>query len=204
LINDHTLGHYLDETRFDVVWAELQALGVPLYLHPSSAPFDKWHVLDGRPELIGPTYSWNAATPGHALRLIYGGVFERFPNVTVILGHMGEFLPFWFARLDAAHVRLNGQEHLSKLPSEYFVDNFAITTSGVNSHAALLAAIQAVGVDNVLFAVDYPFESTTDAVAFLDSAPLTAGDREKIAHGNAERLLRLGPTAPTSPSQACR
>jgi 2,3-dihydroxybenzoate decarboxylase len=191
LVNDHTLGHYLDERQFDVFWAELQDLGVPLYLHPSNVPPDRWHVLDGRPELDGPTYSWNAATSGHALRLIYGGVFERFPGATVILGHMGEFLPFWFARLDAAHRRLDLNEHLTKLPSQYFADNFVITTSGVNSHSALLAAVQAVGIDNVLFAVDYPFESTADAVAFLDTAPLAASDREKIAHRNAERLLGL-------------
>ncbi|WP_433171398.1 amidohydrolase family protein [Actinoallomurus sp. CA-150999] len=191
LVNDHTLGHYLDERRFDIVWGELQDLGVPLYLHPSNVSADRWHVLDGRPELDGPTFSWNATTSGHALRLIYGGVFERFPQTTVILGHMGEFLPFWFARLDAAHRRLETKENLTKLPSQYFAENFVITTSGVNSHPALLAAIQAVGIDNVLFAVDYPFESTADAVAFLDTAPLASSDREKIAYRNAENLLRL-------------
>lgn len=192
LINDHTLGQYLDATQFDVVWAVFEELHVPLYIHPSGRPPDLWHVLDGRPELSGPTFSWAAATAGHALRLIYGGVFDRFPGARVILGHMGEFLPFQLARLDARHADLVPEKGLRKLPSEYFVDNFLITTSGVCSHAALLGAVLEIGIDNVLFAVDYPYESTEDAVHFLDSAPLAETDRAKIAHENAERILRLG------------
>ncbi len=193
LVNDHTLGRYLDDRSYDVVWDQLQELNVPLYLHPNNAAADDWHVLTGRPELDGPTFSWNAATAGHALRLIYGGVFERFPRARVILGHMGEFLPFWFARLDAAHQRMDPLENLTKLPSQYLTDNFAIATSGVNSHPALQAAIQAVGIDNVLFAVDYPFESTDDAVRFLDTASLASRDRARVAHRNAERLLHIAP-----------
>jgi 2,3-dihydroxybenzoate decarboxylase len=197
LVNDHTLGEYLDAPRFEVVWAALEELDVPLYIHPSGHPPDLWHVLDGRPELSGPTFSWAAATAGHALRLIYGGVFDRFPGTTVILGHMGEFLPFQLARLDARHPDLVLENRLGKLPSQYFVDNFVITTSGVCSHAALLGAVLEIGVDNVLFAVDYPYESTADAVQFLDSAPLARSDRAKIAHENAERILRLGVSGPS-------
>jgi 2,3-dihydroxybenzoate decarboxylase len=192
LVNDHTLGHYLDEPRYDDVWAELQRLDVPLYLHPAG-PFDQWQVLTGRPELAGPTYSWTAATGGHALRLIYGGVFDRFPGARVILGHLGEFLPFQLARFDARHADLELADGPVDRPSEYLTKNFAITTSGVCSHPALLGAIMAVGVDNVLFAVDYPYESTAQAVDFLDTAPLSKTDRARVAHGNAERLLRLAP-----------
>jgi 2,3-dihydroxybenzoate decarboxylase len=118
-------------------------------------------------------------------------VFDRFPGATVILGHMGEFLPFQLARLDARHADLVPENDLRKLPSEYFVDNFVITTSGVCSHAALLGAVLEIGIDNVLFAVDYPYESTEDAVRFLDTAPLAETDRAKIAHQNAERILHL-------------
>lgn len=193
LINDHTLGEYLDGPQFDVLWAALEELGAPLYIHPSARPPDQWHVLDCRPELSGPTFSWAAATAAHGLRLIYGGVFDRFPSVTVILGHMGEFLPFQLARLDARHADLALEKGLKKLPSQYFVDNFVITTSGVCSHAALIGAVLEIGIDNVLFAVDYPYESTADAVRFLDTAPLAAADRVKIAHQNAERTLRLPP-----------
>jgi predicted TIM-barrel fold metal-dependent hydrolase len=97
LVNDHLQGHYLDEPRYDEVWAALEELSVPLYLHPGAPPADHWNVLAGRPELYGATWSWAAETGGHALRAIYGGVFDRHPSATLILGHMGEFLPFMAA-----------------------------------------------------------------------------------------------------------
>jgi 2,3-dihydroxybenzoate decarboxylase len=104
---------------------------------------------------------------------------------------MGEFLPFQLARLDARHLDLVPQRELARRPSEYVLDNMVITTSGVCSHAALLGAVLAVGVDNVMFAVDYPYESTAQAVDFLTSAPLSDQDLRKIAHGNAERVFGL-------------
>ncbi|MFB9836231.1 amidohydrolase family protein [Actinoallomurus acaciae] len=191
LVNDHTLGHYLDEEPYAVVWAELQDLGVPLYLHPGLVPADDWHVLRGRPELNGPTFSWAATTGGHAMRLVYGGVFDRFPRATVILGHMGEFLPFQLSRFDARHRDLALERPLERPPSGYFGTNIKITTTGVYSHAALVAAVQAVGVDNVMFSIDYPYESTAEAVRFLDTAPLAPADLARVAHGNADRLLGL-------------
>jgi 2,3-dihydroxybenzoate decarboxylase len=191
LVNDHTLGHYLDEPQFDVVWDRLESLAVPLYIHPGAVPADTWHVFDGYPPLPGPTFGWGAATAAHVLRLIYGRVFDRHPQATVILGHMGEFLPFQLARLDARHVDLALADPPDRMPSQYLIDNVMITTSGVCSPAALQGAIQAVGIDNIMFAVDYPYESTADAVAFLDAASLAEADRERILHGNAERLLRL-------------
>jgi 2,3-dihydroxybenzoate decarboxylase len=191
LVNDHTLGHYLDEERYAVVWAELQELGVPLYIHPNAVPADRWRVLDDRPELDGALFSWAAATGGHAMRLIYGGVFDRFPGVTVILGHNGEFLPYQLTRFDSRHRHLALTRPLAKRPSQYLTDNFMVTTSGVYSHAALLAAIQAVGIDNVMFAIDYSYESTAEAARFLNALPLAPADLARIAHGNADRLLRL-------------
>jgi 2,3-dihydroxybenzoate decarboxylase len=191
LVNGPTLGRYLDEPRFREVWAALERLGVPLYLHPTSASEGEWHVLSGRPELAGPTYSWAAETGAHALRLVYGGVFDDFPGATLVLGHMGEFLPFQLSRLDARHGDIAPERELAKLPSEYVTDNMVITTSGVCSHAALLGAVMAVGIDNVLFAVDYPYESTEDAVKLLTTAPLSDADRAKISHRNAERVFGL-------------
>jgi 2,3-dihydroxybenzoate decarboxylase len=193
LVNDHTLGHYLDEPRYEVVWAELERLRVPLYLHPNGVPADEWHVLRGHPELESPTFSWGSATAAHALRLVFGGVFDRFPGARIILGHMGEFLPFQLSRFDARQADLQAKYGPEHAPSWYFTRNVAITTSGNFSHAALLGAVLAVGIDNVLFAVDYPYESTSDSIRFLASAPLSEPDRAKIAHGNAERLLRLTP-----------
>ena len=102
LVNDHTLGHYLDEPQYVPFWEALQDLDVPLYIHPNAVPSDDWNVVRGYPELDAATWSWAARTGGHAMRLIFGGVFDRFPNARVILGHMGEFLPFQLSRFDAA------------------------------------------------------------------------------------------------------
>lgn len=192
LVNDHTNGVYLDDPRYEQVWSALEELQVPLYLHPGAPPAEPWRVLEGRPELRGPLWSWAAETSGHALRLVFGGVFDRHPGATLILGHLGEFLPFQLARLDSRYDR---QEHrtLARKPSEYFGDNILITTSGVCSPAALAGAILAVGADAILFAIDYPFEDTGEAVRFLEQAPISNRDREKISHGNAERVLRLPP-----------
>jgi 2,3-dihydroxybenzoate decarboxylase len=193
LVNDHTLGHYLDEQQFEPVWAELQSLDVPLYIHPSAVPADPWSVLKDHPQLDGAVWSWAAATGGHAMRLVYGGVFDRFPQARIILGHMGEFLPFQLSRFDARHDTLTFDQPLKKKPSRYFQDNIMITTTGVYSHAALVAAVQAVGVDNVMFSIDYPYEPTDKAVEFLDTAPLSPVDLARVAHGNADRVLRLSP-----------
>jgi 2,3-dihydroxybenzoate decarboxylase len=195
LVNDHTVGHRLDEDQYAPVWAELESLGVPLYIHPG-AP-QPWPVLDGYPELNGAPFGWAAATGGHAMRLIYGGIFDRFPRATVILGHMGEFLPFQLTRFDSRHPALNTRK-LHRLPSQYFGTNVKITTSGVYSHAALSAAIDAIGIENVMFAVDYPYENNEPAVEFLNAAPLEPNDLARVAHRNADELLRLA-TAPSLP-----
>jgi len=191
LVNDHTLGRYLDDRAFDVVWERLQSLDVPLYIHPNAMSADSWKVLSGYPFLAGSTFGWGAAVAGHALRLIYGRVFDRFPGATVILGHMGEFLPFQVSRLDSRFPSLDMDEPPTKFPSQYFRENIMITTSGVPSHSALIAAIDAVGIDRVMFAIDYPYESTATAVSFLDSAPLPPADLEQVAFRNATRVLRL-------------
>ncbi|MFI1354538.1 amidohydrolase family protein [Streptomyces sp. NPDC020898] len=191
LFNDHVRGHYLDEPQFRPVWAELERLGVPLYLHPAAIPADNWRVFNGYPVLVGPSWGWTAMVGAHALRLIYGGVFDQFPGASLMLGHMGELLPFQMARLDSRYSQVPAEQRVRHLPSYYLRNNVYITTSGVMSHAALLGAVHAVGVDRVLFAIDYPFESSAEAVAFLRSAPHAPADLARIAHGNAERILGL-------------
>ncbi|MDF9811756.1 amidohydrolase family protein [Streptomyces sp. SPB162] len=191
LYNDHVRGHYLDEPQFRPVWAELERLGVTLYLHPAAIPADNWRVFDGYPVLVGPSWGWTATTGAHALRLIYGGVFDQFPRASVMLGHMGELLPFQMARLDSRFGQVPAERRLQHLPSYYLRNNVYVTTSGVMSHAALLGAVHAVGVDRVLFSIDYPFESSAEAVGFLRSAPYAPADLASIAHGNAERVLGL-------------
>src|SRR5262245_2507497 len=191
LHNDHILGHYLDEPQFRPVWAELERLGVTLYLHPAIIPAERLRVFEGHPVLGGPSWGWTAATGAHALRLIYGGVFDEFPGASVTLGHMGELLPFQLARLDSRYNTAPPDRRPRRPPSHYLRHNVYVTPSGVFSHSALQGATNAVGVDRVMFAIDYPFESTAEAVEFLRTAPYTPADLGRIAHGNADRSLRL-------------
>ncbi|MDF5853924.1 amidohydrolase family protein [Pseudomonas aeruginosa] len=124
------------------------------------------------------------------MRIVYSGLFDRHPKAKLILGHMGEYLPFQLWRLDSRYKTLANQ-NLRHLPSKYFGRNIFITTSGVFSHAALIGAIMAIGEDAVMFSIDYPFESSAEAVEFLRTAPITHRQKEKIAHLNAERILNI-------------
>ncbi|MBQ7804043.1 amidohydrolase family protein [Rhodococcus sp. (in: high G+C Gram-positive bacteria)] len=193
LVNDHTFGRYLDDRAYDVLWDKVQELGVPLYIHPNALSAQKLHVLTDYEYLSGGSFGWSVAVGGHALRLIYGRVFDRFPGATVILGHMGEFLPFQTTRLDSRHANLTLADPPELNPSEYLRRNFMITTSGVCSHPAVVAAVEAIGADRVMFAIDYPYEETSTAAGFLDTIPLPTDQLELIAHRNAERVLGLTP-----------
>jgi 2,3-dihydroxybenzoate decarboxylase len=192
LVNGHTRGRYLDHPSLRVVWERAEGLDVPLYLHPANG-FDTPHVLSDHPELVGPMWSWGSEVAAHALRLVFGGVFDDFPNARLLLGHMGEGLPFVLGRLDSRwgfhHHR--GIELARSSPSEYLRRNLYITTSGVSSAPPLLCALLALGADRILFGIDYPFEEMGPAAAFLDSAPISESDRARISHQNAEGLLRL-------------
>jgi 2,3-dihydroxybenzoate decarboxylase len=191
LINGHTNGEYLDDEKFSPVWERAESLGVPLYLHPANSP-DVPQVLRGYPEFLGAMWGWQMETSSHAMRIIFGGVFDRFPKTTLILGHMGEGLPFWLWRLDSRYVIMYHTKPIKKLPSQYIRDNIVITTTGVDSYPPLLCSMLALGADRILFSIDYPYESTKEAVEFIDNAPLSEIDREKICHLNAERVLKLG------------
>ena len=193
LVNAHTNGKYLDDPTLRVVWERASALDVPLYLHPANG-VDTAHVLGDHPELQGPMWSWGVDTATHALRLVFAGVFDEFPKAKLLLGHMGEGLPFVLWRLDSRWGFHNhhGIELARGKPSEYLRNNLWITTSGVCSPAPLTCAVQALGADRILFGTDYPFETIREACEFLDIAPLSELDREKISFRNAESLLRLG------------
>ena len=196
LVNDHLQGHYLDEPQYDEVWAALEELSVPLYLHPGAPPADRWKVLDGRPELYGATWSWAAEVGGHALRIIYGGVFDRHPGATLILGHMGELLPFMLTRTNNV---LRGSPTLPDVGAkmelslaDYVHRNIHISISGFFTDPPLRCALDTIGADRIMFAVDHPFGDDAAGRRFLDEAAITDEEREKIAHLNAERLLRIG------------
>ncbi|MEU6444588.1 amidohydrolase family protein [Streptomyces sp. NPDC047046] len=192
LVNAHTQGRYLDHPELRVVWEMAEGLGVPLYLHPANG-VDTPHVLEGHPELIGPMWSWGTETASHVLRLVFGGVFDDFPEAKLLLGHMGEALPYVLWRLDSRwdfHNR-HGVELAREKPSAYLRHNLYITTSGVCSAAPLLCALLALGSEHILFGTDHPFEDMATATEFLRTAPVSEADRAKIAHLNAEHLLGL-------------
>ena len=190
LVNGHTNGRYLDDPAYDPFWETMQALDVPMYLHPANAWADPY-CIQGHPELAGATWGWGVETGTHALRLLFGGVFDRFPDLKVIVGHMGEGLPFLRWRFDSRFAVYPHGVKLARAPSAYFGSNLLITTSGVCSPHALVGAIGEMGAEAVLFSVDYPYESTEAAARFIEEAPLDDRTRQLVCHGNAERIFKL-------------
>ncbi|MDS9951788.1 MAG: amidohydrolase family protein, partial [Planktomarina sp.] len=191
LVNAPTNGAaYYEGTDYDPFWNELERLGVPFYLHPSNA-YVTPHVLGGMPVLQGATWGWGVETGSHALRILFGGVFDRFPDVKLVLGHMGEALPFLRWRYDSRFGAYPMGVSLDRAPSAYFGSNILITTSGVCSHPTLMGAIGEMGEDAVMFSVDYPYEDTNLAVDFIETAPLEDATRVKICHDNAARLFGM-------------
>ena len=191
MINGQTNGEYLDLDKYSVFWERAAALDAPIYLHPGN-PTDHPAVYSGHPELWGPVCSWAFETGAHALRLVFGGVFERYPKARVILGHMGETLPLNLWRFDSRWlVSHRGSMTLAQTPSFYIKRNIAVTTSGVCSDISLRCALDSMGDSNVMFSVDYPFEKTELAARFIETARVTEAERIKVAKENAKRILRL-------------
>ncbi|NBO82530.1 MAG: amidohydrolase [Betaproteobacteria bacterium] len=190
LVNGHTNGHYLDFPEFSVFWKMLEQLDVPLYLHPV-APYGLPHVFEGLPALDGALWSWTCETASHALRLVFAGVFERHPAAKLILGHMGETLPFHLWRLDSRAEILPLSRRPARPPSEVIREHFWITTSGVCSDGALLCSLQELGKDRVMFSVDYPYESSQIACSWIDAAPLDEPTHAKVCWQNAAELLKI-------------
>ena len=145
--------------------------------------------------LAGALWGFQMETGVHAMRLIVAGVFDQFPDLKIVLGHMGEGLPYWLYRIDYMHKSYShGHSILKKRPSEYVKDNFLITTSGMNDHKVLKYCNEALGPDNILYAIDYPYQEMPESADFMNSSPLSDEDNEKIAHGNAEKLFHIPAT----------
>jgi uncharacterized protein len=195
MVNGHTGGRFLDDPSFDVLLARFARLGVPLYLHPAEpVPAVRDAYYEGFDPAVSwflsaAAYGWHAETGLHVLRMVLAGVFDRHPGLQLVLGHMGEMLPFMLARVDDnLPPRVTG---LDRLPSEYILENVHITTSGLFTVPPLLCALMVFGVDRVLFSVDWPYAPNDPGRHLLETAPLSPDDLEKVAHGNAERLLDL-------------
>ena len=190
LINGHTHGEYLDNEKFWPVWERAEELDVPIYLHPT-LPDPPWKVFEGYPVLASSAAGWAYETAGHALRVVCNGVFERFPRAKLVLGHMGEGLPFGLWRLDKRWTFRTNKKALLQPPSFFVRRNIVIATSGVFSRAPLNCAIDAFGPEAIMFAVDYPHESMNEGVTFLSEVDIDDQVRNMIAYQNAERLLKL-------------
>lgn len=191
-----TDGAFLDDPRFEPLLSRFEQLDVPLYLHPAPAPASVRDVLFGglRPAvsraLATNAWGWHAEAGLHALRMIVSGVFDRHRSLRLIIGHGGEMIPFMLARID--QVMPPSMTGLPAPPSDYVLRHVWVTTSGMFSVPPVLCAIAVLGVDRVLFSVDYPFGADADGRAMLDALPLSPPDKAKIAGLNAQRLLKLG------------
>jgi 2,3-dihydroxybenzoate decarboxylase len=197
IINSHTMGEHLDLPKFAPLLEAAEAFDMPIYLHPREpSPAMVAPYLDYG--LYFATWGFSAESGVHAMRLIMSGTFERRPRLKIILGHMGEAIPFWLQRIDnrhAAQAHVGANQKLQKKPSEFFRDNFLITTSGFMSMPALRLCLDVVGPERILFAVDYPYENDSEAVRFMDEAAITDDERRQIYQSNAERVFKLKATS---------
>lgn len=196
IINSHTHGEYLDEPKFWEIFEAAESLGVPIYIHPSTpSPRMLGPFLDRG--LDGAVFGFAVETGLHALRLVVSGVFDRFPKLQIVLGHLGEGLPYWFFRIDFMHQRLSSNNRyanvpkLKRKPSEYLKENFHITTSGMAWQPPLLYAISVMGIDRVLYAMDYPYQFVPEEVQVTDTLRIGDADKKKLYQSNAERLFSL-------------
>jgi predicted TIM-barrel fold metal-dependent hydrolase len=195
MVNGTVNGQFLDDAKFLPFFEAAQALDVPVYLHPAPPPKQVMDTyFSNLPGQLGfflstAGWGWHVETGLHSLRLIITGLFDRFPKLKVIIGHMGENLPFSIARSQAVFSR--GALSLKKQVADYFQEHFWLTTSGYFTTPPFLCMLQVVGADRILFSVDYPFSPNTVGRKFLDSLAVSAEDLEKIAHLNAEKLLKL-------------
>ena len=192
MIHGHTQGSFLDERKYWVIFERAEKLGVPIYLHPTLAhPGAMNSYFKGYEELARAGWGFAVDTSCHFLRIVFAGVFDAYPDLKIILGHLGEGLPFAMHRLNDHTARAAARRGLGKAPIEYLRDNLLVTTSGNWYEPAFVCTLLALGADKILFAVDWPYEANTTGMEFLKKLSISDADREKIAHGNAERILRM-------------
>jgi uncharacterized protein len=204
LIHGHIRGRYLDDQFFWPVFEMAEKLDVPIYLHPKRPPQAVEDACYGGfetmvSEILATTgWGWHVDTGLHVLRLILGGVFDRFPKLQIIIGHMGEALPsmIWRANSELGPAA----KYLKRPVIDYFHRNIHVTTSGYYAapdgsidYAAFIGLLHAIGIDRILFSVDYPYSDNRACKRFLENLPISPDDKEKVAHLNAERLLKFKP-----------
>jgi hypothetical protein len=196
VINGHIRGRYLDDKFFWPILERAEALRVPIYVHPTRPPqpvIDASYSGNFSPEvtalLAASAWGWHIETAIHVLRLILSGAFDKYPNLQLLIGHLGEALPFMLPRIEN-----NLPKEVTKLErpiGSYMRENIYYTVSGFNFIPAFLDLLLEVGADRIMFSADYPYGSMTQARSFLDKLPVSPADKHRIAHGNAEHLLQL-------------
>ncbi|HEY5898207.1 MAG TPA: amidohydrolase family protein [Burkholderiales bacterium] len=192
MIHSHQQGEFLDARKYWVMWERAEKLGVPIYLHPALPhPEVVKAYFSGYEELARAPWGFAIDTSCHFLRLVFSGLFDAYPKLKIVLGHLGEMLPFAMHRLNDHSWAAAKRRGLKKQPIEYLRDNMVVTTSGNWFEPAFVCTLLALGADNILFAIDWPYESNKSGMEFFRKLSISDGDREKIAHLNAERLLKL-------------
>ena len=192
MIHGHTQGVFLDDTKFWPIFGAAAQLDVPIYLHPAMP-----HPDAAKPyfapyeELQGSAWGFEIDTSCHFLRILFAGAFDAHPKLKIILGHLGEGLPFGMHRLNDHSVVAAKRRGLKRAPIDYLRDNLIVTTSGNWYEPAFVCTLMALGADNILFAIDWPYEANMAGMEFLRKLSISDADREKIAHLNAERVLKL-------------
>ncbi len=196
VINGHVRGRYLDDEFFWPILERAEALQVPLYLHPTSPPrpvIEASYVGNYKAEvtdwLANAAWGWHIETAIHTLRLILSGAFDRYPRLQLVIGHLGEALPFMLPRIDSRLPMAVTKLH--RPIGAYLRENLHYTISGFNFTTTFLDLFLEVGANRIMFSADYPFGSMSQARTFLDQLPVSPADKLRIAHGNAELLLGL-------------
>ena len=195
-IRDPNSAVYLDLPQYWPFWEAVERLDVPFYLHPRNPLPSMAQIYEGHPWLLGPTWAFGQETAVHALRLMGSGLFDKYPRIQIIVGHMGEGLPYSMWRVDNrnAWVKAPPRYPAKRKIAEYFSENFYLTTSGNFRTQTLIDAILEIGVDRILFSTDWPFENIDHAAVWFDAASISENDRLKIGRTNAARLFKLNRT----------
>ena len=196
IVNSHTHGEYLDNEKFWDILGAAEALDVPIYIHPSTPP-NSWIEPFMERGLDGAVFGFAVETGLHALRLVVSGAFDRFPKLKVVLGHLGEGLPYWLFRIDFMHgasVRSNryaSQPKLERKASEYLRENFYYTTSGMAWTQPIRYVQEVMGMDRLMYAMDYPYQFVPEEVNVTDALPIPYEDLKAFYQTNAQRVFKL-------------
>jgi 2,3-dihydroxybenzoate decarboxylase/5-carboxyvanillate decarboxylase len=195
IVNSHTYGEYMDDPKYWPILEAAEAHDACIYIHPRAAS----DTLKGPLQDYGmdsAMWGYGVEVGTHAVRMMAGGVFDQFPGLKICIGHMGEAVPFWLWRINFMNSRaqvVGRARKTERSMAEYFQDNFVVTNSGVEDPLALRYTIDKLGIDNVMWAIDYPYQPMKPAVDFIAAFDCTEAERHALCHGNAERIFHIAP-----------